>query len=104
MRPIHLAAIDKTRPVVLLTPEQSLPWRTSVTVAPITSRIRGTASEVPVGTSNGLESSSVINCDSIETIGIAALGRRIGFLLEAQEADLVRAIVVAFDLAVEELP
>ncbi len=98
MRPIHLARLDKTRPVLVLTRELVRPHLTRVTVAPITSRIRGLSTEVPVGAANGLEHDSVVSCDNIATILKTALGRQLGYLLPEQEPDLAEAIRMAFDL------
>jgi mRNA interferase MazF len=98
MRPIHLAALDKTRPVVVLTREQVRPFLMSVTVAPITSTIRGLSTEVPVGKANGLDRDSVISCDNVTTVPRAAIGRRIGHLLPGQESSLTHAIAAAYDL------
>jgi mRNA interferase MazF len=69
-----------------------------VTVAPITTTIRGLSTEVPVGPPNGLEHRCVISCDNIVTVPKSALGRQIGYLLPAQEAALTAAIHAAFDL------
>src|SRR3954454_19029183 len=98
MRPIHLAHLDKTRPVLVLTRELVRPHLSRVTVAPITSTIRGLSTEVPVGRANGLDHQSAVNCDNIVTVPATALGRQIGFLLPAQEPDLTDAIQAAFDL------
>jgi mRNA interferase MazF len=98
MRPIHLARLDKTRPVLVLTRELVRPHLTRVTVAPITSRIRGLSTEVPVGAANGLEHDSVVSCDNIATILKTVLGRQLGYLLPEQEPDLAEAIRMAFDL------
>jgi len=98
MRPIHLARLDKLRPVVVLTREAARPVMSSVTVAPITSTIRGLSTEVNVGTVNGLDRESVVSCDNLTTIPATLLGERIGILLEHQERDLARAIVLSFDL------
>jgi len=49
MRPIHSARLDKTRPVLVLTREVVRPHLGRVTVAPITSTVRGLSTEVPVG-------------------------------------------------------
>ncbi|HEX3390571.1 MAG TPA: type II toxin-antitoxin system PemK/MazF family toxin [Streptosporangiaceae bacterium] len=86
------------RPVLVLTREIVRPYLTRVTVAPITSTVRGLSTEVPVGRRNGLHQASVINCDSIVTVPEAALGPQIGYLLPAQEAALTTAIHAAFDL------
>lgn len=69
-----------------------------VTVAPITSTVRGLSTEIPVGSDNGLDHTSVINCDAIETIDAARLLGTVGFLLDNQEHALAEAISNAFDL------
>jgi mRNA interferase MazF len=98
MRPIHSARLDKTRPVLVLTRELVRPYLTRVTVAPITTTIRGLSTEVLVGRANGLDGRSVISCDNIVTVPASALGPQIGHLLPAQEAALTAAIQAAFDL------
>ena len=98
MRPIHLVRLDKTRPALILTREIVRPHLSRVTVAPITSRVRGLTVEVPVGQSNGLDQDSVINCDNIVTIPTSAVGRQIGFLRSEQEPKLSEAVRAAFDL------
>ncbi len=90
--------MDKTRPVLVLTRELVRPRLKRVTVAPITSRVRGLSTEVPVGPANGLDSPSVVSCDNITTMPVAILGRQIGYLLADQERALSDAIRAAFDL------
>ncbi|MGQ0776501.1 MAG: type II toxin-antitoxin system PemK/MazF family toxin [Pseudonocardiales bacterium] len=98
MRPIHNARLDKVRPVLILTRELVRPHLNRVTVAPITSTIRGLSTEVPVGPTNGLDHDSVVSCDNIVTVPKDALGRHLGYLFPAQEAELADAIRAAFDL------
>jgi mRNA interferase MazF len=98
MRPIHLAKLDKVRPVLVMTREVVRPYLTNVTVAPISSRIGGLSTEVAVGTANGLEHDSVISCDNITTIPADRLLQQVGYLLPAQELALTDAVVAAFDL------
>lgn len=81
MREICLARLDKTRPVVVLTREAARAAMTKVTVAPITSTIKGLSSEVSVGPENGLHQASVISVDNVVTIPVAALGRTVGYLV-----------------------
>ena len=100
MRPIHTAQLDKARPVVLLTREQVVPYLARLTVAPITSTVRGLSTEVAVGAANGLADESVVSLDNVATIDRAALGPVIGYLMPDQEAALARAIVAAYDLEV----
>jgi len=98
MRPIHVAHLDKPRPVLILTREAVRPHLTRVTVAPITSTVRGLSTEVPVGRANGIDRASVVSCDNIVTVPTTTLGRHLGYLLPAQEAELSEAIRASFDL------
>ncbi len=102
MRPIHLAHLDETRPVLVLTRELVCPHMSRVTVAPVTSRIRGLSTEVPVGAENGLDHPGVVSCDNVVTVLKSTLGRQIGRLLPEQEVVLTAALHAAFDL--EDLP
>jgi mRNA interferase MazF len=97
-REICLAKLDKTRPVVVLTRITARPAMAKVTVAPITSTVKGLSSEVPVGRENGLEQPSAISADNVVTIPAALLGRVVGHLSDAQERRLAVAIVLAYDL------
>lgn len=98
MRAIHIAQLDKARPVLILTRELVRPHLRTVTVAPITTTIRGLSSEVGVDAANGLAAPSVVSCDNITTIPTDALGAQIGVLLDSQEQTLGEAIAAAFDL------
>ena len=98
MRPIHIARLDKARPVLVLTREVVRPHMTAVTIAPITTTIRGLSTEVAVDAANGLAGLSVVSCDNITTIPTSALVEQIGVLLDRQEETLSHAIRAAFDL------
>ena len=100
MRPVYLVEMDKVRPAVVLTREIVRPRLRNLTVAPITSTVRGLSTEVPVGPANGLDRDSVISCDNVTTVPAAALQRTIGYLLPDQERALACALVLAFDLDV----
>jgi mRNA interferase MazF len=98
VRPIHLARLDTSRPVLVLTRELVRPHLRRVTVAPITSTVWGLSTEVAVGIRNGLDHDSVVSLDNILTIPVADLGRQLGHLHPDQEGDLAAAITAAFDL------
>jgi mRNA interferase MazF len=98
MRPIHVAALDKPRPVLLLTREVVRPYLRTVTVAPITTAVRGLNTEVAVDQANGLDGPSVVACDHVTTIPTQVIGPQIGLLLDSQEQALSQAIRAAFDL------
>ncbi len=70
-REIYWARLDEPagrRPVCVLTRDAAATVLTSVTVAPITTTVRGIRSEVAVGERDGLREGSVINCDGVITI------------------------------------
>lgn len=98
MRAIHVAQLDKARPVLILTRELVRPYLGTVTVAPITTTIRRLSSEVAVDSANGLSEPSVVSCDNITTIPADAVGEQIGILLNSQEQVLSDAVGAAFDL------
>ncbi|MDO5628317.1 MAG: type II toxin-antitoxin system PemK/MazF family toxin [Mobilicoccus sp.] len=99
MRPIVLAHLDKTRPALVLTRAVSRPQMTRVTIAPITSRVRGLSVEVAVGPRNGLDHECVVNLDNIATVDARALGRQIGWFFADQEGALTEVLHLAFDLS-----
>ncbi|WP_136709256.1 type II toxin-antitoxin system PemK/MazF family toxin [Agromyces sp. H66] len=98
MRTIALVQLDKRRPALILTRQSKLHLLTWVTVAPITSTVRGITTEVSVGPRNGVDHESVISCDNITTVRRSAVGDTIGLLFDDQEQALARAISDAFDL------
>jgi mRNA interferase MazF len=90
--------LDKLRPAVVLTRAEVAAVRRQVTVAPITSRIRGLSVEVLVGKGQGLDHESVVNVDNVQTVPSTAVGPFIGVLSPVQEHLLARAVRYAFDL------
>jgi mRNA interferase MazF len=99
-RPIYLAGLDKQRPCVLLTRQHMAGRLAWVTIAPITSQIRGIPTEVLVdaGPETGLKLDSAISSDNIRTVPKSALIRQIGVLPAICEPRLMAATVKAFDL------
>lgn len=59
---------NKRRPVLVLTRGEIISHLHSVTVAPITSTIRGVPSEVVIGPESGLKNPSAINLDNVATV------------------------------------
>lgn len=101
MREICLVRLDKTRPALILTRAAARSAMTKVTIAPITTTIKGLSSEVRVGPDNGLDHDCAISLDNVLTVPVDSLGRTVGYLTGEQEAQLARAVVLAYDL---ELP
>jgi mRNA interferase MazF len=80
---IHLcrfAPPDKQRPVLVLTRDSAIGHLTTVTVAPITSTIRGVPSEVILDTDDGMKGRCAVNLHNAVTLAQARLGRRVGNL------------------------
>ncbi len=100
MRTIASVQLDKRRPALILTRRSKLHLLSWVTVAPITSTVRGITSEVRVGARNGLDHDSVVSCDNITTVHRDAIHDTIGLFFDDQESDLARAISDAFELAI----
>lgn len=101
MREICLVRLDETGPALVLTREAARGAMTKVTVAPITTTIKGLSTEVRVGPENGLEQDCVVSLDNVLTVPVSTLGRTVGYLHAAQEVQLAHAVVLAYDL---ELP
>ena len=68
------------RPVVLLSRDEAYAVRNAVTVAEVTSTIRGIPVEVNLGHENGLPKKCVVNLDTIVTIREELLIERITVL------------------------
>ena len=87
------------RPVCILTRSRVIAVRSSVTVAPITRRVRGIPSEVEVDRGEGLAHGGVINCDNVLTVPKAALDPEpIGDLSVVKQAELDRALRFALGI------
>jgi mRNA interferase MazF len=87
----------KRRPVVVVTRTEVLDVRSLVTVAEITTSIRGLAAEVSFDhQSAGLDHPSVINCDGLHTVAQASLTTRVGQV----DAEVMHRVCTAVSYAV----
>lgn len=77
---VWLAQVGRrNRPVLVLTRNEVLDVRALVTVAEVTTSIRGLASEVAIDYAEvGLERPSVVNCDGIHTVAQDSLSTHVG--------------------------
>jgi mRNA interferase MazF len=71
---------DKERPVLVLTRASAIPYLSRVTVAPITSTIRGVPSEVALGPEDGMRQPCAANLHNLVTVDQGRLGRRLAHL------------------------
>jgi mRNA-degrading endonuclease toxin of MazEF toxin-antitoxin module len=83
----------KSRPVLVLTRTEVLDVRRLVTVAEISTNVRGLVVEVAFDHADvGLDRPSVINCDGIHTVPKECLTMRVGGLDDAVMADVCGAV------------
>jgi mRNA interferase MazF len=94
-----LPAPAGSRPVVLLSRDEAYAVRQLVTVAPVTTRIRGIATEVPLGPAEGLPKPCVANLDTLTTIPRRSLTRLVAPLSPEKLAEVDRALLFALGLA-----
>ncbi|MBI1948729.1 MAG: type II toxin-antitoxin system PemK/MazF family toxin [Deltaproteobacteria bacterium] len=76
----RFAAPDKRRPVVVLTRTSAIEYLGEVTVAPVTSTVRGIPSEVVLGPEDGMPKECAVNLDHLQTVQKARIGAVIATL------------------------
>lgn len=86
------------RPAVIVTRQVAIPMLANVTVAVVTSTVRGLRTEVPLDRSHGLDHDSVANCDNLFTVPKTALVRYRGSLAPADIRRLDDALRTALSL------
>jgi mRNA interferase MazF len=80
---VHLcrfSAPDKQRPVLILTRDSAIGHLSTVTVAPISSTVRGVPSEVMLNEDDGMKGHCAVNLHNAVTISQERLGRRVATL------------------------
>ncbi len=92
------AALDKVRPVVIVSRDDVAGRRGSATVAAITSTVRGLPTEVLLDHRDGFPKPCAINCDELTSIRKARLDRRIGRLSDMKIDSLDDALRFALQL------
>ena len=96
VRVVHFAPPDKNRPVVVLTRDSAIGYLATVTVAPVTSTIRGVPSEVVLGAEDGMKAPCAVNLHNAVTISQERLGRRVAKLNRVRMTEICAAL--AFSL------
>ena len=77
VRLYNFAPPDRKRPVVVLTRNSAIAYLSTVTVAPITSSIRGVPSEVLLNEEDGMKEPCAVNLHNPVTVVQERLGRRL---------------------------
>lgn len=92
VRLYQFAAPDKQRPVVVLTRESAVAYLSTVTVAPITSTIRGVPSEVVLDENDGMKAPCAVNLHNAVTVSQQHLGKRVARLSSLRMNEICAAL------------
>jgi mRNA interferase MazF len=92
---------DKRRPVLILTRTSVIHFLNEVTVAPITTSIRGIPSEVILGMEDGMNQDCAVNFDHLQTVPKAKVGRLITSLSSGKMAQASASL--CFALGIDDL-
>jgi mRNA interferase MazF len=83
---------DKQRPVLVLTRDSAIGHLATVTIAPITSTIRGVPSEVILDIHDGMKNRCAVNLHNAVTVAQTRLGRHVGALGERRMQEVCAAL------------
>ena len=95
VRLCRLPAPDKARPVLVLTRGSAIGYLSRVTIAPITSTIRGVPSEVAIGPEDGVKQPSAVNLHNVITVAQEHVGRRVTQLSDERMREVCEALAFA---------
>jgi mRNA interferase MazF len=94
----HFSRPDKRRPVVVLTRDSILEYLNEVTVAPITTTVRGIPSEVFLSLADGMPRDCAVNCDHLQTVSKSKLGSLLTTLPNSRADEVASALSFALAL------
>ncbi len=86
---------DKARPVLILTRSSAVRYLNAVTVAPITTTIRGVPSEVQFSPADGLMNACAANFYNLQTVPKSKIGAWITTLSAERMAEVEEALLFA---------
>jgi mRNA interferase MazF len=89
-------AMDKRRPVLVVTRSEAVPVVTWVVVAPVTRTFRGIPTEIPLGSEQGLDERCVASFDNLQPIRRSFLTSRVG-VLSSPRAQICDALAAMAD-------
>ena len=92
---LDLPRPDKRRPVVVLTRPSLIRLLQTVTVAAVTSTLRGSPTEVELGPAEGLKQTSCVNLCNLFTVRQKDLTMFVGTVGPAKMVEVCRALAVA---------
>jgi mRNA interferase MazF len=92
VRLYQFAQPDKKRPVVVLTRNSAIGYLSTVTVAPMTSTIRGVPSEVALDEDDGMRAPCAVNLHNAVTVSQSRLGKRVALLRAERMNEICAAL------------
>ena len=92
VRLYNFAPPDKNRPVVVLTRDSAIAYLSTVTVAPITSAVRGVPSEVVLNEEDGMKAACAVNLHNAVTVVQDRLGKRVAHLSSLKMNEICAAL------------
>ena len=92
IRLYQFAPPDKKRHVLVLTRDSAVPYLSTVTVAPITSTIRGVPSEVLLSEEDGMKTPCAVNLHNAVTVSQQRLGKRLAQLSRSRMNEICAAL------------
>jgi len=92
IRLYQFAPPDKKRPAVVLTRNSAIAYLSPVTVAPITSTIRGVPSEVVLSEEDGMKTPCAVNLHNAVTVSQHRLGKRVAQLNSLRMNEICAAL------------
>lgn len=92
VRLYNFAPPNKNRPVVVLTRDSALAYLGTVTVAPITSTIRGVPSEVILNEEDGMKAPCAVNLHNPVTVTQDRLGKQVARLSALRMHEICAAL------------
>ena len=92
VRLYSFAVPDKKRPVVVLTRNSAIEYLSTVTVAPVTTTIRGVPSEVVLNEDDGMKGACAVNLHNAVTVSQERVGKRVAQLSAARMREVCAAL------------
>jgi len=92
---LELPRPDKRRPVLVLSRPSLIPLLNTVTVAAVTSTLRGSPTEVELGITEGLKQTSCVNLCNLFTVHKGELRSFVGTVSREKMLEVCRALMIA---------
>jgi mRNA interferase MazF len=92
---LDLSSPDKRRPVLILSRPRLIRLLHTVTVAAITSTLRGSPTEIELGIEEGLKQTSCVNLCNLYTVHQRQLRHFVGSVSREKMQEVCRALAIA---------